>query len=445
MDEGRVASVSRRTGIVLVVILWILMLVTVLALALAHTTRLDNAVRVAGADRVTARWLARAGVHRAISEVGRDLGPTDTMLDTWYDNEKAFREVSLEDGTFTVYAQGESAGSRHGGYGIEDEASKVNLNTASRAMLLALPGMTESMADGIVRWRSQEGAGEAKAMAMTTKPAASEEGTGAAAQAFATVRELALVPEVTGRVFYGEDLNLNGLLEANEDDGEASAPVDNGDGLLDRGLLGMVTVYSFEYNRDGLGRRRVNVNTAGAAELGQELGLNPCQIKWIEEHRGSGFSNIGALLMDDALSEGPAAECTEEAGALPLDWGTFRRIADRITTRQESVIRGRINVNTASATVLATLSGVTEELAENMVPYRQTLGQGFTSVAEVLLVPGMTVEIFQQMVGEITVRSSAFTIRSCGRASRTGLAHYIEAVVARTDAGPTVLYWKETR
>ena len=103
---------------------------------------------------------------------------------------------------------------------------------------------------------------------------------------------------------------------------------------MDRGVLGLVTVYSFEYNRDGLGHRRVNVNTAGAAELRLGVGVNPCQIKWIKENRGSGFGDIGALLVDEVLLEGPGAECTEEAGALPLDWGTFRRIADRITTRQ---------------------------------------------------------------------------------------------------------------
>ena len=439
---------NKRAGVVLVVILWVLVLVTVLALALAQRTRLDNAMRVAGADRVTARWLARAGVYRAMSEVSSDLGPTDTTTDTWYSHESALKEVSLEGGSFTVYAYRGAGGGASGdqaGYGIEDEASKVNLNTASREMLLALPGMTERMADGIVRWRTQETTSEAKAMSMSAESTAGKGVESEAVQSFWTLRQLALVEELMGQVFYGEDTNLSGVLESNEDDGDVSLPVDNGDGRLDRGLLSMVTVYSFEYNRDGLGRGRVNVNTADAAELQAELGLNPCQIKWIEENRGRGFGNIAGLLTDDMVLEGAAAKCTEEAGALPLDWGTFRRIADRITTRQAGVIRGRINVNTASAAVLGTLEGMTAKLAENVVQYRQTLGQGFTSVAEVLLTPGMTVGSFKQMAGQITVRSNAFTIRSCGQASRTGLRHYVEAVVARTDAGPTVIYWKETR
>ena len=51
-----------REGLVLVLVLWVLMMLAVLAAALALNTRLDNAVRAAGADRVKARWRARGGV-----------------------------------------------------------------------------------------------------------------------------------------------------------------------------------------------------------------------------------------------------------------------------------------------------------------------------------------------------------------------------------------------
>ncbi len=33
-----------------------------------------------------------------------------------------------------------------------------------------------------------------------------------------------------------EDMNADDVLEANEDDGDASAPADNGDGVLDHGI-----------------------------------------------------------------------------------------------------------------------------------------------------------------------------------------------------------------
>ena len=49
-------------GVALVVVLWVLVVLAVLAVGLARNTRLDNSVRLTAGDRVTARWLARAGV-----------------------------------------------------------------------------------------------------------------------------------------------------------------------------------------------------------------------------------------------------------------------------------------------------------------------------------------------------------------------------------------------
>ena len=94
-----------------------------------------------------------------------------------------------------------------------------------------------------------------------------------------------------------------------------------------------------------------------------------------------------------------------------------------------------------------TLPGVDAPLAEDILAKRQSADypEGFTSVAEIMYVPGITVETFKQMAELITVRSNVFTIRSCGEAERTGMRHYVEAVVARTRSDLTVLYWKENR
>ena len=94
-----------------------------------------------------------------------------------------------------------------------------------------------------------------------------------------------------------------------------------------------------------------------------------------------------------------------------------------------------------------TLPGVDATLAEGIIEKRASADypEGFTSVAEIMYVSGMTQETFKQMAERITVRSNVFTIRSCGEAERTGMRHYVEAVVARTRSDLTVLYWKEGR
>jgi hypothetical protein len=70
---------------------------------------------------------------------------------------------------------------------------------------------------------------------------------------FDDVDELLLVRGMTRFILYGEDLNGNGKLDDNEDDGAASPPDDNEDGKLQLGLAPYVTVYS---------EGKVNINTA---------------------------------------------------------------------------------------------------------------------------------------------------------------------------------------
>ena len=62
---------NRQRGLVLIVVLWVLVLLALLVLTLAQNTRLDNAVRASGKDRITTRWLARAGVYQAMDTINR--------------------------------------------------------------------------------------------------------------------------------------------------------------------------------------------------------------------------------------------------------------------------------------------------------------------------------------------------------------------------------------
>ena len=450
---------ARSAGMTLVLILWIMVVLAVLAAGVAQTTKLDTAVRVAAGDRVRARWLARAGAYRAIEEVAADRGRTDSHADTWYDNEPAFGTQTLTGGTFTVCADrlGEDGSCA---YGVIDEAAKLNIATANRAALLALPDMTDALADAIINWRigsdqddSARSAGPASLAAAAATPAR---------RRIATTRSLALVDGISTDRLYGEDRNLNGILENNENDGDRLLPADNRDGVLDRGLLAYVTVYSYELNVDGSGEPRLNINTASQAELEDQLELTANCAKWIVENRGTFYDSISDLLDDNAVvtrsePERAAPRLRTRAAAAPPertpkstksvrpDVAVFRRIADRITATDESIHPGRININTAPMAVLQTLPGLNVEMARRIVDIRETLTEGFTSVAEVLQVPGMTVKTFKEFAHLVTVRSNVFTIRSFGQADRTGLRHSVEAVIARGPARPRVLYWKEDR
>ena len=231
--------------------------------------------------------------------------------------------------------------------------------------------------------------------------------------------------------------------------------------MLDRGLLAYVTIYSYELNRDAGKRPRVNINTANEAELEEYLGLTINYVKWIVENQATGYDNIADLLDDSEVISSTTQPKTEreprfKARALTTeqkkavasirpDAIVFRQIADMITVTDAEIIPGRININTAGEIILQTLPGITDELAQRIVSHRSTLADGFTSVAELLTVPDMTVVRFKLFAGLITVRSNVFTIHSWGSADRTGLRHTVEAVVDRTDDGPYIIYWKESR
>ena len=123
-------------------------------------------------------------------------------------------------------------------YGLVDEASKININVAPQNVLERLPGMTAEVATAIVQWRTPGGSsssasGGASAQTYVIKQAP-----------FESIEELALVSGMTEEILYGEDTNLNGVLDTNEDDGDKSLPPDNADGRLDPGILEYVTVFS---------------------------------------------------------------------------------------------------------------------------------------------------------------------------------------------------------
>jgi DNA uptake protein ComE-like DNA-binding protein len=132
-------------------------------------------------------------------------------------------------------------------FGLVDEASKINLNAPwlTADLIQYLPGMTPQIAAAIMDWRDTnsdlrtDGA-EDETYSRLTRPYKAKNGP------FESVEELRLVAGMTAGILYGEDANLNGILDANENDADSSAPNDNRDGRLDPGLMEYFTVYSYE-------------------------------------------------------------------------------------------------------------------------------------------------------------------------------------------------------
>jgi general secretion pathway protein K len=146
---------GRSDGSVLIQVLWTLAILVLLALALGYTTALEQRLVSYQRDRLTALYLAKAGYQRALVELERDpLAQADSFLDSWAHNPEAFRDAPLGPGSFTVsYALPGPDRSAGVVYGVVDEDRKININTAPKAILARLPGMTEGLADAVLDWR----------------------------------------------------------------------------------------------------------------------------------------------------------------------------------------------------------------------------------------------------------------------------------------------------
>jgi general secretion pathway protein K len=100
---------------------------------------------------------------------------------------------------------------------------------------------------------------------------------------------------------------------------------------------------------------------------------------------------------------------------------------------------GKININTAGAPVLQSLSaGIDEGVAEAIIDYRTRTP--FRKVAQLAAVPGVTPQILNDVKKVATVKSSFFTVKSTGSVSE--LHKTVVAVIERTKKGLDIVYWR---
>ncbi|MCK4342712.1 MAG: helix-hairpin-helix domain-containing protein [Phycisphaerae bacterium] len=442
-------SRSRRPAAVLILVLWAIAILSLLAGGLCFAIRQNLAIANIERDRLIGHWLARAGVERAIAEIMDDTDPADTLDDRWADNPDALQEIELTGGTFSVPRDGFEAVPQ-AWYGAGDESAKLNLNVATREQLMKLRHMTDPITGAIIDWRDRNAEPELDGIeggyyAGLGHPYNIRNGP------FRTVRELLLVRGVTPELFYGEDLNANGTLDPNEDDGGASEPPDNADGRLDRGWYAYVTTYSYDENVNANGQKRINVNSASASEFSSRLFLEQWAAESIVKARQEQeFEHLADLLdvrRAPSIARGDASSDyyarSEDEEDQPITTSIFEQLVDDLTLTDQKFLVGRINVNTAPLEVLETLPGVDSETASAIVRERDAMA-GFSSIGQLLRVSGITKDEFAELESFVTVRAKVFRIQSHGQAASGFAQATIECIVERRDDEPRVLYWLES-
>ncbi len=470
---GSKSGTPPRQASVLVGLLWCMALLSVLVIGVLRTARLDLLVVKNHGDQIQAHYLALAGIEKAKALLYQDAAERKKSAKNHrgdlYDAPQYFRDVPLGRGQFRVFHQ---ARRDEGGgllYGVTDEESRLNMNQAATNELAKLPRMTPDIAAAIVDWRDADnavtpGGAEADYYTSLQPPCLPRNGP------FQTTRELLMVRGVTHDLFLAEDANQNGLLDPEEDDGDESFPPDNRDGFLDAGWSALVTVDSAVRNKNAAGQDRVNVQTADEKSLAAVPGISASLAKAIVAYRGQKQLETLADLLDvTAQNPQPRPQTPpDRTGASPsqgarafansatvnnpssapqgprlIDEKLLMEIADDLTARSDGEDHpGAVNINTASAEVLACLPGVSPELAQAIVSYRRSAGF-LPNIAWLLKVDGMNRSIFKQVEPRVSARSETFRILSEGRVDSTGARKRIEVIVQMGSGDVETLSWRE--
>ncbi len=458
-----------RRGFALIAVMWVVVIAGLMLLGVRRDSWANSAAAYNDLGAVQARWLARAGVEQAIAVLTDDALDADGAQELWYDSLEDFQDFPLEGGTFTVTAPSYGDEFLAVRFGLVDHSGLLNVNTADANQLDALGILDESQIDSILDWidgddEIRTGGAEAGYYNRLTFPYEIRNGP------LRTVAELRLIKDIDDEAFYGEDADLDGVLDRNEDDGDASPPPDDADGVLRPGLAGLCTVYSYEQNIDAQGQPRLNVSRAGRRTLVQRLNFTDALADTVVRQRRRRFRSVMDLVgirgqaqepseqsdgsgqattrpsgrSAGASSESPSSAAEQDTSGR-VNEITLRWVADhmdQITVTNRRTLRGLINVNTASKDVLLTLPSLSAESAETIVARRTSAKGAYTSVGQLLGDP-LTEEEFKAVAERCTVRSNVFEVH-CRGVTAGGIRHEIVAVIDRGADPKTVLYWYES-
>ncbi|MBS0195719.1 MAG: general secretion pathway protein GspK [Planctomycetes bacterium] len=393
--------------------------------------------------RVRAYWAARAGIESTLARLEFD---TQNPLPN-----DAFQVMA----DMTDVAEGDLPGAtwriattegKKEVLGPSDAHSKININRASTDQLLAIePLMTEDIADAIIDWYDEDEDARplgAELSYYQTLPHRYQPRNAP----FRSIQELELVAGVSQSDVRGEDWNLNGILDPNEDDGDASWPPDNADGILDRGWSGILTAVSRDGGLTSTGEKPIDLKTASENDIIGKTQVSSVQAKAILDYAQNGQNaamtafirtDLGTLQQQATGQQQPPGQVTVRVQALTND--QLKALMDGFTIGAATGVQpGKLNINTCDAETLQYIPEIPPEIADAIIAERSARADGFTSVLDLRDVAGISRRQLSNLYDLLCVRSNVFVVNCRGRDERTGLEVEIQATLDRSTL-PVVL------
>jgi type II secretory pathway component PulK len=351
---------------IFVTAIWVTIIIGAVVLVFARSMRVEL---TAAANRVSvdeADSIERGAEAYVAAQVDNTDGEADYLMNL------PGEQCHLGNGYFWLLRP--SANEQNYEFGITDEASKLNINSAVAnqltpgtppTQLLLLPGITNQQADSIVDWIDTDtmnvtGGDGAESDYYQSLP----EPYMAKNMPLDTVEELTLVQAVDSTLMFGIDRNHNGVIEPGEAASGSLGTDSNGDSS-DRGIFPFITVYSADPQLTLDGSPQIVCTAANANNIQSKLTASPYNVDAgtarsiataVQGGGAAGIKSIFQLVNRPGLAEatlGPIAD--------KLTFTTPPRTSTTITGPEGATksINGLINVNTAPREVLMTLTGVT--------------------------------------------------------------------------------------
>ena len=152
-----------RKGAILITSLWILAILSILAMGIGFRVSVEARLAKYNMDRMRALYLAKAGVVKSLYRLSKNPTAYDSMYEcgTVFSPEEksdpgklnAVFNSALDSGSFSVAYKEEAAAHP----GMSDEERRININTAPQNVLenlLMYVGEDPGIAASIVQWRS---------------------------------------------------------------------------------------------------------------------------------------------------------------------------------------------------------------------------------------------------------------------------------------------------
>jgi len=425
---------AQRRGFATLLVFGVIVVAAVVISLLQSTAFSQAAAGREALARLRAQWAARAGVEAMVARLEFETENPDTS-----DAFKALEEMSsaaegvLVGASFRVSTFERDAEVS----GPADAHAKLNINRLTRDQLLLLePLMTEDVADSILDWIDpDEDTRElgAEVGYYQSLPGGYEPRNAP----MSSIVELELVAGVDPEDVRGEDWNLNGLLEANEDDGDESWPADNADGVLDAGWSAVLTASSVEGSLAASGEERLDLTLATEAEIMDRTTVTRDQATAIIGYLdGAANASLGDFIRRDlsqlAPSGGQGQPAARVENLTPEQVGLILDECSVGTAAVGALLPGKLNINTCAAETLEFLPEIDAAVADAIVADREGRAEGYTSIVQLQEVAGMGRRQLANIYELLCVRSSVYVVTSRGRDARTGLEVEMMATLDRS-------------